>query len=153
MKRLGLDLGLSGKHTVPTMASIVQQAQERGHSVAPIPIGVVATTAATTPTGRLNASVRLQPESVRLSLHDAIKFKDWDAVRDLATDDRCGEPDSWGRLPLMLAILAKAPCEIIRLVLDAYPAAVKIRMGERDLKAMPLHLAIEQRAEVVVIEM
>jgi hypothetical protein len=129
-------------------------------SVTPIPMAVVASQVAgrtwdisASPPGQPHSSVRLQPESIARSLHDALKFKDWVAATNLATDFACQEADSWGRLPLVLSILGNAPPFVVQLILEAYPDAGSREAGQRELNNLPLHLAIAHRAPVVVLEM
>ena len=86
--------------------------------------------------------------SGRLSLLDALKFKDWEAVRAHTGMVACTVADDHGRLPLLLALTGGAPADVSLGILKANPQAAAKPDAYGNL---PLHIAITRQLEIELI--
>lgn len=84
----------------------------------------------------------------RLSLPDALKFKDWDAARSRTGRVACTVADGHGRLPLLLALNGGAPVDVCLGILKANPQAATQSDANGNL---PLHIAISRQLEIELI--
>jgi hypothetical protein len=84
----------------------------------------------------------------RLSLLEALKFKDWQAVEAHTGAAACQVADAHGRLPLLLALTGGAPVDVSLGLLEAYPDAVKKPDPYGNL---PLHIAIVLQLEIALV--
>lgn len=84
----------------------------------------------------------------RLSLLEALKFKDWEAVRAHTTAAASRVADGFGRLPLLLALTGGAPVDASLGLLRANPEAATQADSYGNL---PLHVAITRQLELELV--
>lgn len=84
----------------------------------------------------------------RLSLLEAVKFKDWANVKAQTGMVACQVADAHGRLPLLLALTGGAPVGVSLGLLKAYPQAAAKPDPYGNL---PLHIAISRQLEIELL--
>ena len=84
----------------------------------------------------------------RLSLLEALKFKDWEAVRAHTTEEASRVADGFGRLPLLLALTGGAPVDVSLGLLRANPEAATKADPHGNL---PLHVGIARQLETELV--